>query len=384
VAKLNAAGTALVYSTYLGGSSGDEGFAVAADSSGNAYVTGLTTSSDFPGTGSSPIQSANGGGGFDAFVAKLNAAGDALIYSTYLGGSGGDAGLAIAVDSSGNAYVTGETDSTNFPGASSSPIQSTNGGGEDAFVAKISAGTVGPGPTISSISPDSGTQGQTISDFIATGSNLDPAATLSFSGTGIAVNSYSARTSTQIVASVAIATAALTGLRDVSVVNPDGQQATLSRSFSLLSPTAAIIPPTPVGVTGTTTDQQVTSHDPVSTGNGNYHFERTDFVVPGRGLPLVFQRTYNTLDNYSGPLGANWTHTYNIILFESQTGDVFTKWGDGHGETFALISGNYVPQQGVFDTLAKNPDGSFVLTRKDQSKSRLSKLGFGILKQKKG
>src|SRR5258708_28559513 len=73
----------------------------------------------------------------DAFVAKMNAAGTALVYSTYLGGSGDDVGRSVAVDSSGNAYVTGGTASTNFPGASSSPIQSTFGGSADAFVAKI-------------------------------------------------------------------------------------------------------------------------------------------------------------------------------------------------------------------------------------------------------
>src|SRR5258708_13693055 len=72
----------------------------------------------------------------DAFVAKMNAAGTALVYSTYLGGSGDDVGRSVAVDSSGNAYVTGGTASTNFPGASSSPIQSTFGGSPDAFVRK--------------------------------------------------------------------------------------------------------------------------------------------------------------------------------------------------------------------------------------------------------
>ncbi len=138
VAKLNAAGSTLVYSTYLGGSGNDVGFGIAVDSSGNAYVTGSTDSTNFPGASSSPIQSAFGGIE-DAFVAKLNAAGSALLYSTYLGGSGFDEGLGIAVDSSGNAYVTGGTFSTNFPGASSSPIQSANGGGFDAFVAKLDA-----------------------------------------------------------------------------------------------------------------------------------------------------------------------------------------------------------------------------------------------------
>lgn len=102
-------------------------------------MTGVTFSTDFSGTNSSTIQSTFGGGGdFDAFVVKINRAGNALVYSTYLGGTGDDTGNGIAVDFRGNAYVTGFTTSTNFAGASSSTIQSIFGGGDfDAFVAKI-------------------------------------------------------------------------------------------------------------------------------------------------------------------------------------------------------------------------------------------------------
>ena len=112
VTKLNPTGSALVYSTYLGGSSDDSGYGIAVDSAGNAYVTGWTDSTDFPTM--NPLQAAYGGGGDDAFVTKINPTGSALVYSTYLGGSGGDAGTGIAVDSAGNAYVTGHTDSTDF------------------------------------------------------------------------------------------------------------------------------------------------------------------------------------------------------------------------------------------------------------------------------
>ena len=136
VTKLNAAGMTLVYSTYLGGSGGDLGERIAVDGVGNAYVTGVTLSSNFPGTASSPIQPTFGGSQ-DVFVTKLNAAGTALVYSTYLGGSGDDAGLGIAVDAAGNAYVTGIASSSDFPGTAGSAIQSTFGGSQDAFVAKI-------------------------------------------------------------------------------------------------------------------------------------------------------------------------------------------------------------------------------------------------------
>ncbi len=134
VAKLDSSGSTLLYSTYLGGSSVEFGNGVAVDSTGNLYVTGQTGSADFP--TANPLQPVNGGG-YDAFVAKLDVTGSTLLYSTYLGGSQFDGGFGIAVDSSGNAYVTGSTASTNFPTAN--PLQPANGGGYDAFVAKLDA-----------------------------------------------------------------------------------------------------------------------------------------------------------------------------------------------------------------------------------------------------
>ena len=134
VTKINPTGSALVYSTYLGGSGGDGGSGIAVDSAGNAYVTGGTGSTDFPTM--NPLQPAYGGGG-DAFVSKINSVGSALVYSTYLGGSGGDGGSGIAVDSAGNAYVTGGTGSTDFPTTNAG--QPAYGGSGDAFVSKINS-----------------------------------------------------------------------------------------------------------------------------------------------------------------------------------------------------------------------------------------------------
>jgi uncharacterized protein (TIGR03437 family) len=112
VAKLNAAGTALVYSTFLGGSVYEAIYGIAVDPAGNAYVAGATASPDFPVVNA--YQSTLAGQG-NAFISKLNAAGSALVYSTFLGGSGSDRANGIAVDSAGNAYVTGGTTSKNFP-----------------------------------------------------------------------------------------------------------------------------------------------------------------------------------------------------------------------------------------------------------------------------
>jgi|GEM_PF-859905 len=142
VTKLNAAGNALVYSTFLGGSTNaTQIYGIAVDNAANAYVTGNTAATDFPTV--NPLQNTGG-----AFVTEINAAGSALLYSTYIGGSGdgynGDYASAIAVDSAGNAYVTGYTFSANFTGASVSPIQSSLNGNADAFVIKINSSGSAP------------------------------------------------------------------------------------------------------------------------------------------------------------------------------------------------------------------------------------------------
>jgi Beta-propeller repeat len=150
VTKLNPTGSApLVYSTYLGGSNLDYALGIAVDSAGNAYVTGFTTSTNFP-TTTGAIQTVNRGG-VDAFVTALNPLGTApLVYSTYLGGSADDVGRGIAVDSASNAYVTGNTDSGNFP-TTAGAFQTGPQGSYDAFVAKIIAIVMPPSPTVGKV-----------------------------------------------------------------------------------------------------------------------------------------------------------------------------------------------------------------------------------------
>jgi hypothetical protein len=136
VSKLSPAGSRLDYSTYLGGSNSDDGSGIAVDSAGAAYVTGITSSSNFPTTTGAFDTSYNGGG--DAFVAKLDPAGNGLAYSTYLGGSSFDGLLGdITVDAAGAAYVTGSTLSANFPTTAGAFDTSFNGGAGDAFVTKL-------------------------------------------------------------------------------------------------------------------------------------------------------------------------------------------------------------------------------------------------------
>jgi hypothetical protein len=137
VSKLNSTGTALVYSTYLGGSDEDQGAAIAVDSSGHAYVAGYTYSTNFP------VQNAlqpNNAGGVDAFVTELSPNGASLVYSTYWGGSLDDVGTGIAVDSNGNAYLSGYTESTNYR-VTSGALQTTYGNGaHNGFVVKFESG----------------------------------------------------------------------------------------------------------------------------------------------------------------------------------------------------------------------------------------------------
>ncbi len=137
VAKVNPAGTVLVYAGYIGGSGTDIGYGIAVDAAGNAYVSGHTASTEatFPETVGPDLT--HNGGAWDAFVAKVNSTGTALSYAGYIGGSDRDFGYGIAVDASGNAYVTGETPSseTSFPVTGGPDL--TFNGGLDAFVAKI-------------------------------------------------------------------------------------------------------------------------------------------------------------------------------------------------------------------------------------------------------
>ncbi len=132
----------LVYCGYIGGSANDEGRGIAVDGYGNAYITGDTISSDatFP-IAAGPDLSGNGG--FDAFVAKVNPGGSALVYCGFIGGSADDYASGIAVDTAGNAFLAGHTYSpeATFP-LSIGPDLTREGGDPDAFVAKVnSAGT---------------------------------------------------------------------------------------------------------------------------------------------------------------------------------------------------------------------------------------------------
>ncbi|MEM4326260.1 MAG: SBBP repeat-containing protein, partial [Candidatus Pacearchaeota archaeon] len=141
VTKLNSSGNSLVFSTYIGGTSGETANAIDIDALGDIYITGMTISNNYP-TTSGVFQSTHGGGITDAFITKLNSTGSSLVYSTYIGGNASDWGEGIFVDNGGNAYITGYTASSNFdvtPGS----YQTINDGFNDIFISKLNPGGSG-------------------------------------------------------------------------------------------------------------------------------------------------------------------------------------------------------------------------------------------------
>jgi hypothetical protein len=149
ILKLNATGDGLLHSTFIGGTGREYAYNIAVDASGNSYIIGDTTSNDFP-TVNAYDDTYNGSS--DAFVVKLNAAGDDLLFSTFIGGTGDDFGYSIAVDASGNSYITGETSSNDFPTVNA--YDDTYNGSSDIFVVKFSTDIFSPTITLTSPNND--------------------------------------------------------------------------------------------------------------------------------------------------------------------------------------------------------------------------------------
>lgn len=237
VSKLNATGFALVYSTYLGGGSPDSAQAIALDPAGNAYVTGYA-GSGFPIV--NPFLTHPNIGGHDsiAFVTKLNPAGSALVNSSYLGGSSGEEGNGIAVDSTGNAYVTGYTLSQDFPTAN--PMQTTFGGGSsygDAFITKISNSAPPMTLSLSAVQPDKG--GNT--GFVTVtlhGNGFANGATVKLAHAGqpeINAKSVTISHNSTIAEALFDLNGQAPGVRDVVLTNPDNSSATRAAAFTVES-----------------------------------------------------------------------------------------------------------------------------------------------------
>ncbi len=349
VAKLNTNLTgvaSLSYFTYLGGSLADGANAIAVDSTGNAYVTGSTVSPDFPAAGA-VFQSKFGGGNADSFVTKLNPAGTALVYLSYLGGTNTDVGTGIAVDTGGNAYLTGQTCSLDFPLAN--PLQDVPGTNCDAYVAKVSiltsfevnpASLVFPAQSLNATS-----QSQTLT--VTNGDNPQTFSSIALSGDNpgdfMESNTCPIAPAQLAVGATCTITVSFTptgqGLRkafltitdtlpaNTQVVNLSGSTSTVTLSASSLAfgPQQVGIPSAPQAVTVTNSGSTGLTISQI-TASGDFS-ETDDCVKAGVPLPsgtnCVIQVTY-TPSAVGQSIGA-------ITLTDSGTGNPQTILATGTG-----------------------------------------------------
>ncbi len=308
VTKLNATGTALVYSTYLGGGTNtySGGAGIAVDSSGDADVTGWTNSTAFP--TNNPLQASNQGG-YDAFVTTLNPSGSGLLFSTYLGGSSNDDGMGIALDSAGNAYVAGVTSSSNFP-TTAGAYQTTAGSG---FVLKITSVV---GPSFAITGPASLTAG-TSGTFTITALNANGTPNTGYAGT-VQISSSDPKavlpgnltiSGGSVTFSVTLKTA---GTQSVSAADVNNPSMAGSDTALTISPAAAanfvLSGPSSIAA-GTAFSLTVTALDAygnIATGyTGTVHF--TD-SVSGATLP----------SNYSFKAADNGVHTFTGLKLKTK------------------------------------------------------------------
>ena len=221
--KLDPGGSKLIYSTYLGGNGNELAGGVAVDSAGNAHVTGRTNSSNFP-SSSSAVQMQKSGGD-DVFISKINASGSALLYSTFLGGSGTELAFGIAVDASGNVYVAGVTNSTNFPVTPGS-LKTSNASGADGFVAKIDlisgvAASFGVASGNNQSGAASTGLANPISVFVKDGrGNAASGVTVTFTAANATVNPAIATTDAQGIASTRVTLGSSAGTASVTATIP--------------------------------------------------------------------------------------------------------------------------------------------------------------------
>jgi hypothetical protein len=239
VAKLNAGGSQLLYSTYFNGVGGSVS-GIALDSSGDAYVVGNALGG-FPVTANA-FQPTFGGGfvSGDAFLTELNPAGSGLIYSTYLGGTGDDAATAIALDQVGDAYITGWTQSSNFPVTPTAFQPALNPGStycdgcypRDAFVTKFPLGVVQT-LSISLLTPTSGGNSGTVTASIVGGGFHSGSVVSLVGGTTIVGSSLTVGTEGRTIGATFNLTGAPVGSYSLVVVNPDGTTVTLPNAFTV-------------------------------------------------------------------------------------------------------------------------------------------------------
>lgn len=219
--------------------------------------------------------------------------------------------------------------------------------------------------------------GGALSGTISVSTNLPSAA---FTMTGSAMYTGSGTSFTVTTAPPGTYTISFNAV--AGYATPPSQVQTLSAggsvSFSGTYTTLAAPPASTItGATGTSTNRTASVSEPVNTATGNYLASVTDVTIPGKGLSLVFTRSYNSQDSYAGPMGSGWTHSYNVYLtVDGTTGVAGIKQGDGHQEFYSPSGDGYTAQTpGLFSALVRNGDGSFTQTFKNQTKFNFSSAG---------
>src|SRR5215208_5043282 len=350
VTKLNASGSDLVYSTYLGAEGDEGGFDIAVDGSGSAYVTGETSSTNFPTTSGAYDTTFNGGAGgsntvctffqeCDAFVTKLNASGSDLVYSTFLGGTEPDRGWGIAVRD-GSAYVTGDTNSSDFP--TTTGAFDTTFNGIDAFVTKLNA---------------SGSD-LVYSTFLGRGAGRD----IAVDGTGRAYVSGFTRSSAYPTTS-----GAFDRTFNVGTFGPDAFVTKLNASGSALAYSTFL------GGTDVDRGWGIAVRD----GRAYVTGETSSTNFPT--TTGAFDRTFNGLDAFVTKLNASGS----ALAYSTFLGGTNTDQGRGiavDGSARAYVTGgtdseNYRTTTGAFDTIY-NGEGDAFVTKLNASGSALAYSTF--------
>ena len=351
ITKLNPTGNTLVYSTYLGGSNGSNATGIAVDSAGDAYITG-NAGAGFP--TSNPIQPRMGGTLPNAIIAKLAPAGNTLLYSTYLGGSGNDQGFGIVLDGNGNAFITGMTSSADFP-ATPGTFQSTYKGATDSFVAKISD-ISNPPPVITSISPTAFLAGGSSFSLTVIGTNFSSNSVVQWNGGARATTFVN---STQLTATILASDVASSGTASVTVFTA-GAGTSNSVAFTVspaAPPVINSISPSSVAVNAPGFTMTVTGSNFVSSSvvqwNGS---ARTTTFVSGTQLSATIPASdlttagSNSISVSNATVGGGTSNTVTFTVLSAMP--VVNPNGTVNGASFAPGAG--VSPGGIASTFGQN------------------------------
>ncbi|MBZ5536630.1 MAG: DUF6531 domain-containing protein [Acidobacteriia bacterium] len=390
--KLSADGNLLWNKTWRGSSGYDTATGLAFEGNGNLVVSGVVDMSSSFST---------------AMFLRYDPNGN-LLSSKSWGGNVGVNSSSLGLDQSGNIFIAGSGPNNVGGWQDTTGSSATEGGifsSQSATVASV-VGTLGsPTGTLTMPTGIIDIGGGGVDAFVAKGgTSTAPQPQISITPASLSVDFGSVavggtKSLPITIQNTGTADLNITGITTLSgpfTVSPQafapispGNSVQLSVTFNALFGGAANgtltissnapTPSTNVSLSGTGTVPLLTNmgpsgnsakaSDPVNTATGNYFYQHTDLMIPSRGLPFVFQRTYNALNSNSGPLGAGWTHSYDISLSTRPDGLTTVEWSDGHDIFYVRNSdGTFTPSLGgTFDTLVQNADGSFTLTQKNQT-----------------